>query len=265
MSEGDWYIQCGRGRKGRQWAWAATENLVLQSVWESGREAALATKHDQLDAAALNGSGLGQAFLQCVIEDPRVQAIGRWLYLERPIFGRLFSEGGFPTVVWDRNPVQTEERPQNAVVGYAALKERWRGLPEGTLSHSARPLVTFPDPAPISSLAWNTKWPPVLDVQKLTEILTSQYRAEASYREDPTEGPIYHAAQALADRHQAFFDLLRGGVLLAEGTFMDTGQQLPVPPAQWNRKEKCLDIANGDLLEIDGKTRWQSLIVRMPK
>jgi hypothetical protein len=71
----------------------------------------------------------------------------------------------------------------------------------------------------------------------------------------------------LADRHQTFFDLLRTRLLVAEGTFRDNGQQLPVPDTQWGRKDRCLDIKTSDLFDEGGKAataRWESTILRIP-
>jgi hypothetical protein len=82
------------------------------------------------------------------------------------------------------------------------------------------------------------KWPLVVDFNELIQIFTSEYSLDANYQDDPFEGPVYHAAKALADRHQAFFSLLRVRQLVAEGIFKDTGQELPLPDKLWCRPDK---------------------------
>jgi hypothetical protein len=47
----------------------------------------LAAEHAQFDAADLDGRMVGQAFLERAIRDPKVQATGKWLCLERPLVG----------------------------------------------------------------------------------------------------------------------------------------------------------------------------------
>jgi hypothetical protein len=268
MPKGDYFIRCGFGRKERRW-WhdGAPADFVLASTWEELREATLATDHARFDAADLDGRTVGAGFLEHVIRDPKVQAAGKWLCLERPIFGPLFAEGKFPVVVerdgFRRNH-PTRRLPRYANVGYADVKERLRGLPRGTLSNFER--LEFPSPATLSSLVWDPKWPVVLDADELTRIVISQYSVNANYQSDPLEGPIYHAAKALADRHQAFFQLLRSGLLVVEGLFRESGQQLPVSLQQWDRKDRQLDVRSSDLLdEVSASTAmWESMALRLP-
>jgi hypothetical protein len=214
---------------------------------------------------------VGEAFLEHVIRDPKVLAAGEWLCLERPKFSLLFAEGKFPGVVHDRprqsGPIRSSRRPPYANVGHADLKERLRGLPSGTLSNSDRPLATFPAPRPSRSLVSDAKWPLVLDSNELTGIFTSQYDLGANYQDDPFEGPIYHTAKALADRHQTFFKLLRAHLLVAEGTFKDSGQEGPIPDKQWHRRDRYLDVQNSDLFNKEGETAnamWESVTLRIP-
>jgi hypothetical protein len=101
---------------------------------------------------------------------------------------------------------------------------------------------------------WDAKWPLVLDSNELTGIFTSQYDLDANYQDDPFEGPIYHTAKALADRYQTFFKLLRAHLLVAEGTFKDSGQEGPIPNKQWHRRDRYLDVQNSDLFNKEGET-----------
>jgi hypothetical protein len=213
---------------------------------------------------------VGEAFLEWVIGDPKVQAAGKWLGLERRKLSPLFEEGKFPIVVGDnrrrKNSIRTNDRPQFANVGHPELKENLRGLPRGTLSNPGRQSATFRPPRQ-PTIEWVTKWPLVLDANELSRIFSSQYDANASYEDDPNEGPIYHTANALADRQRTFFDLLRTRLLVAEGTLRDKGQQLSVPDTQWGRKDRCLDVETSDLFDKEGRATtatWESTILRIP-
>jgi hypothetical protein len=272
IGNGDYFIRCGVGRKSRQRSYGgAPTDCIPASEWEDLRDATRATEYAQFNATSLDGRIVGEAFLEWVIGDPKVQAAGKWLCLERPRLSPLFKEGKFPTVVRDSrrrsNPSRTNDRPQYANVGYPNLKESLRGLPRGTLSNPGRQLATFPPPRLPSSFEWITRWPLVLDANELSRIFSSQYDVNASYEDDPPEGPIYHTAHVLADRHQTFFALLRTRVLVAEGTFRDSGKQLPVPETQWGRKDRWLDIETSDLFEKEDKAAtamWESTILRSP-
>ena len=264
----EYYIRCGVGSISRRWVEGAPPDSVPASQWETLRNTALSTKHAQYAAADLDGQRLAESFMGCVIGDPKVQACGRWLCLERPNFGPLFEEGKFPTVIDHADPACTVDRPLSATVGYARQKEAWRGLPPGTLCGSGQPLGAFPAPGPVRSLQWNRRWPLFLDASDLITIIVSQYRPGANYQDDPSQGPIHHTAVALADRFEVFFNLLRKQVLVAEGTFRDSGAQSAVPASQWDRRDRYLDLRSNDLLAQDGKSTkamWESIILRQPK
>jgi hypothetical protein len=268
----DYFIRCGLGRKSRQLSCGGTlVDCVPASEREDLRKATFATEYAQFNTTSLDGRIVGEGFLECVIGDPKVQAAGKWLCLERQELSPLFKEGKFPVVVRDsrrrNNSIRTNGRPRYANAGYPELKENLRGLPSGTLSNPDRQLVTFRPSRPPASFEWVTKWPLVLDANELTQIFSSQYDVNASYEDGPTEGPIYHAAHALADRHHTFFDLLRTRLLVAEGTVRDGGQQLLMPDTQWGRKDRCLDVETGDLLDKGDKAAtamWESTIFRLP-
>jgi hypothetical protein len=271
FGNGDRFIRCGLGRKGQRWSYGgAPHDSVLAREWEDLGEAALTTEHAQFHAADLDGLMVGQAFLERVIKDPKVQAAGQWLCLERPQFSQLFKEGTFPAVMQHRNqrssPIRTRRLPPYANVGYSDLKEHWRRPPTGTLANSDL-ITTSAATRPSSSLVWDRKWPLVLDANKLSHIFISEYSLDADYQKDPFEGPIYHAAKAVADRHHAFFNLVRAHLLVAEGTFKDTGQELPIPDKQWSRQDRYLDVQNSDLFNKEGESAhvmWESVTLRLP-
>lgn len=271
LGNGDCFIRCGLGRKSRRWSsGGAPHDSVPAREWENLGEAALATEHAQFNAADLDGQMVGQAFLQRVIRDPKVQAAGKWLCLERPQFSQLFNEGKFPAEMRDHNqrssPIRPRRLPPYANVGNPYLQERLRRRSRDTASDSDL-ITTFPATRPPSSLVWDKKWPLVLDANNLSQVFTSQYSLNANYQEDPFEGPICHAAEALADRHRAFFNLLRACILVAEGTFKDTGQELSVPDKQWCRQDRFLDVQNSDFFDQKSEAAnamWESMTLRLP-
>jgi hypothetical protein len=269
---GEYFIRCGFGRKSRQLSYGGPPpDSVPASEWMSLRDTALAIEHVTFNEADFDGRIVGKAFLEHVIWNPKIQAQGEWLCLERPTFRPLFAEGRFPAVARDERRssgrTRTAHRPPFANLGYAEFKENMRGLPRGTLSNVVQPLGIFPAPHASISLTWGSKWPVVLDAEELGRLFVTQYSPEACYQDDPSEGPIYSAAMALADQHRAFFDPLREGRIVAGGTFKDRGQDLPVPAAQWSRSDRFLDIENGDLFDGEGEAAraiWESLTLRIP-
>ena len=204
------YAAASAGRA-KMVVWRRPTRSAIAREWEDLGEAALTAEHAQFNATDLAGRMVGQAFLEQVIRDLKVQAAGKWLCLERTNFSQLFEEGMFPAVMHDHNqrrsPVRTQHWPLYANVAHPHLKESLRGLPRGTLSNSDRSFTPFATTRPPSSVVWDQKWPLLLDANKLTKIFSSEYSPNANYQDDPFEGPIYHAAKALADRYlQAFFD-----------------------------------------------------------
>src|SRR5437879_873178 len=84
VGNGELFVRCGRGRKEqRRWWGGAPHDFVLAREWEDLAEAALTVEHAQFNPADLDGRMVGEAFLERVIRDPKVQAAGRWLCLER--------------------------------------------------------------------------------------------------------------------------------------------------------------------------------------
>jgi hypothetical protein len=258
IDDGDYFIRCGIGRKSRQlWRGGAPTDFVLAREWEKLREATLTTEHAKINARNLDGRTVGEAFLEYVIRDPKVQAAGKWLCLERPEFSPLFTEGKFPAVVHKSAPVRTTHRPGYASVGYPELKER---------SNPEQTTATLFVASSANSLRWDEKWPLFLDAKELSRVFVSRY-LNANYQNDPSEGPIFHAAEALADRHGVFFDLLRARILVAGGTFTGTGQEMPIPEKQWSRKDRYLDVHHTDFFSQEGETvkaLWESVTVHLP-
>jgi hypothetical protein len=96
------------------------------------------------------------------------------------------------------------------------------------------------------------KWP-VLQVDLCSDFARVASRGEChDYMAAPEErsNSLSHTAQAIADRHAAFFDLLRNSELIAEGVSESLFTQA-IPADQWNRPDRYLDIALSDLLCIE--------------
>lgn len=269
LGNGILYVRCGLGRNGLKWGYPGPpgSDSVPANKWRPLREEALATNHAEFDAGHLDGRTVGEAFLELVIKDPKVQACGAWLSLERPAFRPLFTEGKFPTV--DRrmgsSPAHSRDRPMYANVGYPEIKERFRGLPPGTLSGSGPSFTPRAAAHRPNIREWDHKWPLLLDADELSEILSCAYESHANYRDQPFEGPIYHTAKALTDRHRAFFDLLRGRAaqVIADGTTND-GLSVAIQGAQWDRPDRSVDIARSDVWcnQNPGRLIWSGVTFR---
>jgi hypothetical protein len=235
-------IRCVRpftGRKpGQEWvasgpfaaSWIASGHAVRADVWAARRQAALAAKHLGLDAADHDGEMAGEALLKVIIRDPKVQACGEWLYLERPAFRKVFTEGLFPgglqEGIW---PVVLDVEKLIRIFGGEVSQGR----------------------------SWGTI---------ITQLDTSGPVDQAV---DPA-GPVYHAAKAIADQHKAFFDLFRFRHLVGEGTYKKTGERRLIDELQFSRLDKRMDCATSDLIEKKeddfgtGKVLWEGLVLRMP-
>jgi hypothetical protein len=285
LGNGILYVRCGLGRKGLAWGHPSPAgDCVRADEWRLLRETALATDHVSFTPGDLAGRMVGEAFRALVIEDPKVRACLGWLSLERPAFRPLLADGKFPALIRRQrsNYGPKHARPTHANVGYADLKEHWHGLPVGTLSNSvpddpwpivpqsavlanSHPEAAAPDSSSVPMS--DDKWPVRLDSSVLTEIFSGAYDASANYQDDPFEGPIYHAAKALADRHKAFFELLRGrrARLIAFGT-NPNGSYVPIDNAQWDRADRFIDLADNDVFERNvggaGRVLWSGVTLR---
>jgi len=202
---------------------------------------------------------VGDAFLKFVIGDPKVQAAGAWLCAEHPVFHEVFNEGRFPDPSQAQRVRQRRRRrdlPVRANIGNAELKEHWRTAPVQAIQNSGH---TFAGPASDFRL-WSRKWPVVLRAADLAEIFRAEHDGNANYRHDRTEGPIYHAAQAVADSHQAFFDLIRSEEVVTSGTSGRTLGAIQISAAQWSRSDKWIDTEGNDVFHkgADTCTVWCS-------
>ena len=205
---------------------------------------------------------VGEAFWEVVIGDPKVQAAGKWLCLGRPVFREVFTEGLFPNRSQHR-PRRTD-LPVRANVGYAELKKHWGMRPSQTAQGSG---YSFAKPASIVR-TWDHKWPVLLDATELTEIFSSEYDSNANYQHDPTEGPIYHVAKALADRCKTFFEPIRAGQLVASGTSTKTLAAVQISGDQWSRSDNWIDIKRNDLFHKESGTYaiwWSGVKLRLPQ
>ncbi len=84
-------IQPGRGLQGLSWQILPKPGLLLALEWLEFRLAALATNHASLNASDLDGQMIGAAFLDYVINDPKVRACCAWLCYEHPPSRGLLS------------------------------------------------------------------------------------------------------------------------------------------------------------------------------
>ena len=164
-------------------------------------EAARTTEHAQIVASNLEGWEIGAAFIISVILDPKVQACGAWLCFEHPEFSELFRTGVF------------------------------EGIRRGSLHR---------DPVILGK-----SWPVVLDENELCrdfELVASRGDYDNTQAHPVTRSKsIPFTAYVVADRHAAFFDLLRESKLIAPGLSLRDGRfdvrltggniKLRLPPA----------------------------------
>ncbi len=192
--------------------------------WERLGQVASATQNRQLKAADLEGRNVGDAFVEYVIRDPKVRANVEWLASEFCNFARLLSNGEFPSPL--------------------------------THSKFGPPLIFE-----------GTKWPVILDQERLHEEIDRMavggdwWNHQLTQRADDS---LFRSAQAIASRHKAFFDLLRGSDLIAEGTFEATGTLQTIQTDTWSRPHYYVDVKLGDLHSIEaGSSRRISTHVKL--
>jgi hypothetical protein len=158
---------------------------------------------------SLDGMRIGDAFVLSVIKDPKVQAHGEWLCAHFPDQGALFRDGVF-SGIQDKSPY-------------------------------GPPLIFG-----------GTKWPVVLNADQLSWNLwrAASRGTSQDYPAPPqTETNLFfHTACAIADRHEAFFYLLRSTGLIAEAISSDMMSKQGVPSDLWSETDLYLDIARNTLL-----------------
>jgi hypothetical protein len=205
---------------------------------------------------------LGKAFLERVIHDPDVQAGGAELSQKCPILDRLF-EGEFPIGTQRRRIVRDGSLQTHANIGRSEAMKYWR---PPRPSDPIRPPVPTVD-SPPTFFSWDHKWPVVLDGDELAEILSSENGTDPRYWRHPYKRLIIDATSVLADRLKRFFDLLRGGRLVAEGIHSKTGQELEVSCKEWDRPDRYLHVQNSDLFNRTAEgfcITWESLTLQSP-
>jgi hypothetical protein len=185
--------------------------------WEQHCEAAHAATHDAITASDLDGCMLGDAFMNCVIYDSKVRACGEWLCLEYPEFRPLFDACFFPG-----QTINSPYGPWTIVTG--------------------------------------DQWPVVLDANNLCwdlERVASRGECHDRSPAPPTRSnSFFQTAQAIANRHKALFDLLRGPDVIAAGTSEATFSLESIQQDQWSRPDRYLDVKLSDLISIrPGKYR----------
>jgi hypothetical protein len=193
-------------------AFAGYVSFAEGGEWERLRRIAHTTQHRAFRGPDLNGRRVGDAFIQFVIRDPKVLACVEWLCLEFANFRCLLSNGEFPSPL--------------------------------TTSRFGVPLIFE-----------GVKWPVNLDRDKLhNEIHRMALGGEWWDRPlaPPDErNPLFHTARAIADQHKAFFDLLSGDEVTAEGTSEATFSIQKIQNDQWSRPDRYLDVKLGDLLFVE--------------
>jgi hypothetical protein len=79
---------------------------------------------------------------------------------------------------------------------------------------------------------------------------------------------ILAVSEVLADRIARFRDLLASGEIVAFGTFVQSGLEVPIGRFQWTRGGISIDVSNGDLCEgqdYRAVPRWTGLSLRLPE
>ena len=84
--------------------------------------------------------------------------------------------------------------------------------------------------------------------------------------ETPSQA-ISAVSEALADRIARFRDLLASGDIVAFGTYVLSGLEIPIGQLQWTRSDISIDLSRGDL--CDGQDyravpKWTGLSLRLP-
>jgi hypothetical protein len=78
---------------------------------------------------------------------------------------------------------------------------------------------------------------------------------------------ILAVSEVLADRIARFRDLLASGEIVAFGTFVQSGLEVPIGRFQWTRSGISIDVSNGDLCEgqdYRAVPKWTGLSFRLP-
>jgi hypothetical protein len=183
-----------------------------------------------------------------------------------PVFRDVFAEGRFPARSEMRR-AQPRRRLTN-LPAHANIGDRELITPRRHLSiELQKPASSFAERAPVAR-TWDRKWPVVLSAAELIEDFSAAYELNANYSHDPTEGPIYHAANALADRCTAFFDPIRTGQLVASGTSTTTFGIVQIGEDQWSRPEKWIDMERSDLFHKESgppSIWWSGVKLRLPQ
>ncbi len=200
------------------------------------------------------GQPIGQAFVQYVVRDSRVQEAGMHLIQIFPALDCLLKHGEFPSP--SRKPFRRFPFQSRANVGYPHLKQSGvsaeNQVSDLSLAHSAQ-LVR-------GTVEWSYRWPvAVIAAEQLIETLTLDF---------PPSRWIEALAAAVVDSHRRLFDRFRNGELVAEGVFKSTGADGPISNKEWQRPNAYLDIQTGDLLRRTGRQFapvWELAVVRDSK
>jgi hypothetical protein len=105
------------------------------------------------------------------------------------------------------------------------------------------------------------KWPVVLSASDLLHSFERAARQATSRNlwSNGGKAAASNAAQAIADRHKAFFDLLSGSEVIIDGLSEATGESVIIPHAHWKRTDRYLDVEQSDLLSGVSRRMFGSL------
>lgn len=119
-------------------------------------------------------------------------------------------------------------------------------------------------PGGITQWHWYADW----DAKNMADAFSYQLVSFWEKRAPPPSAAIVSAATALADRMAALRALLSTGKVSALGTHRLSGRVDAILRGQWLRTSQTIDVANGDLCELDSSKwipTWTGVILESPK
>jgi hypothetical protein len=119
-------------------------------------------------------------------------------------------------------------------------------------------------PSPSGGFHWFLDW--------TASALASQFVASnLVFVGDPIATPspaIVAVSEVLADRIAQLRNLLASGEIVAFGTYVLSGLEMPIGPFQWTRSGISIDMSKGDLCEgqdYRATPKWTGLSLRLPE
>lgn len=193
-------------------------SYALADEWEKARRIADQTPASMPAIGDLAGRKIREAFVDCVVREPKVQAHGRWLRLEFCEFASLFDDGRFPT---------SELSEPTIINGYC-----W-------------PFWEL-DPGNVETLALN--FAQIGGCSHYQPSRLGALRGQFTVPELPLWDSFFFSAQAIANAHHGFLAALAGSGLIASGP-SETLTPVTVETDTLIRPGRYLDVQHGDLFE----------------